>query len=160
MTNLRQAMRKGVGVVAIHNAFGANYNWPYYEGLLGNANFYDHGPNRAGTVNTLAADPATAGLPTTWAFQDEWYNLTPFPTNVKFLLSVTTNPGGTGQATVAGFHPVAWCQYYDGGKVLATTLGHNGNSFDGTGVGAADFKKFIVQGVKSVAGVNSEFCTQ
>jgi type 1 glutamine amidotransferase len=158
MTNLRQYMRRGGGVVAIHNAFGANYNWPYYEGLLGNANFYDHGPNRAGSVNTLAVDPSTAGLPPTWDFQDEWYNLTPFPTNVKFLLSTSVAGGGTGQATVAKFHPVAWCQYYDGGRVLATTLGHNGNSFTGSGVGAAEFKKFIVQGIKSAMGI-TDFCT-
>jgi type 1 glutamine amidotransferase len=158
MTNLRQYMRRGGGVVAIHNAFGANYNWPYYEGLLGNANFYDHGPNRPGSVNTIAADPSTAGLPAKWDFQDEWYNLTPFPTNVKFLLSTSVAGGGTGAATVSKFHPVAWCQYYDGGRVLATTLGHNGNSFTGSGVGAAEFKKFIVQGIKSAMGV-TDFCT-
>jgi type 1 glutamine amidotransferase len=158
MTNLRQYMRRGGGVVAIHNAFGANYNWPYYEGLLGNANFYDHGPNRNGSVTTLAADPSTAGLPPTWDFQDEWYNLTPFPTNVKFLLSTTVAGGGTGAATVANFHPVAWCQYYDGGRVVATTLGHNTTSFTGTGVGAAEFKKFIVQSIKSAMGL-TPFCT-
>jgi type 1 glutamine amidotransferase len=158
MTNLRQYMRRGGGVVAIHNAFGANYNWPYYEGLLGNANFYDHGPNRNGVVNTIAADPSTEGLPPTWDFQDEWYNLTPFPTNVKFLLSGTVTPGGTAAATVRDFHPVAWCQYYDGGRVFATTLGHNGNSFTGSGIGAAEFKRFIVQGIKSAMGLTA-FCT-
>ena len=42
---LRQYMRRGGGFVGIHNAFGTEYNWPYYEGLLGNANFYDHGAN-------------------------------------------------------------------------------------------------------------------
>ncbi len=158
MTNLRQYMRKGGGVVAIHNAFGANYNWPYYEGLLGNANFYDHGPNRDGQVNTIATDPSTAGLPATWNFRDEWYNLTPFPTNVKFLLSTSVAGGGTGAATVRDFHPVAWCQYYDGGRVLATTLGHNADSFTGAGVGAAEFKRFIVQGIKSAMGL-TDFCT-
>ena len=39
---LRQYMRAGGGFVAIHNGFGTEYNWPYYEGLLGNANYYDH----------------------------------------------------------------------------------------------------------------------
>jgi type 1 glutamine amidotransferase len=162
MTNLRQYMRRGGGVVAIHNAFGANYNWPYYEGLLGNANFYDHGPNRAGSVNTLAVDPATAGLPATWDFQDEWYNLTPFPENVKFLATVDTSTltplTGSPHPGHAGFHPVAWCQYFDGGRVFATTLGHNTTSFTGTGPGAAEFKKFIVQGIKSAMGL-TEFCT-
>jgi uncharacterized protein len=158
MTNLRQYMRRGGGVVAIHNAFGANYNWPYYEGLLGNANFYDHGPNRNGVVNTVADDPSTAGLPATWEFQDEWYNLTPFPTNVKFLLSATVNPGGTAAATVRDFHPLAWCQYFDGGRVFATTLGHNASSFNGSGVGSTEYKKFIVQGIKSAMGL-TPFCT-
>jgi hypothetical protein len=45
-TALRQYIRAGGGFVGIHNAFGTLYNWPYYEGLLGGANFYDHGPDR------------------------------------------------------------------------------------------------------------------
>jgi hypothetical protein len=45
-TALRQYMRAGGGFVGVHNAFGTLYNWPYYEGLLGGANFYDHGPGR------------------------------------------------------------------------------------------------------------------
>jgi type 1 glutamine amidotransferase len=59
---------------------------------------------------------------------------------------------------VAAFHPVAWCQYFDGGRVVATTLGHNGDSFTGAGVGAAEFKKFIVQSIKSAMGL-TPFCT-
>jgi uncharacterized protein len=160
MTNLRQYMRRGGGVVAIHNAFGANYNWPYYEGLLGNANFYNHGPNRAGTVKLIGNDPSTtgAGVAASFEFQDEWYHLTPFPKNVKFLAKVETNTAGSPHPGHADFHPVTWCQYYDGGRVWATTMGHNGNSFTGTGVGAAEFKKMLVAGIKSAMGV-TDFCT-
>lgn len=164
-TALRNYMRRGGGFVAIHNAFGAEYNWPYYEGLLGNANFYNHGPNRNGNVLITAADPSTAGVPATFAFQDEWYNLTPFPTNVKFLAKVDTaslSPlTGAPHPGHADFHPVAWCQYYDGGKAWLTTLGHNAHSFTdgGTGVGAAAFQKLITQGVMSVMGL-TPFCTQ
>ena len=46
--DLRQYMRSGGGFVGIHNAFGTEYNWPWYEGLLGNANYYDHGANQNG----------------------------------------------------------------------------------------------------------------
>jgi hypothetical protein len=49
-TALRQYMRAGGGFVGIHNAFGTLYNWPYYEGLLGGANFYDHGPEQVADV--------------------------------------------------------------------------------------------------------------
>jgi hypothetical protein len=31
--NLRQYMRAGGGFVAVHNAHGTEYNWPWYEGL-------------------------------------------------------------------------------------------------------------------------------
>jgi hypothetical protein len=77
---LRQYIRAGGGFVAIHNAFGTEYNWPWYEGLLGNANYYDHGANQDGTVQIVAAiDSSTAGLPMRWTFRDEWYNLVRFP---------------------------------------------------------------------------------
>ena len=164
-TALRNYMRRGGGFVALHNAFGAEYNWPYYEGLLGNANFYNHGPNRAGDVEILATDPSTQGIPLKFGFQDEWYNLEPFPTNVKFLAKVDTstlNPlTSAPHPGHKDFHPVAWCQYYDGGRAWLTTLGHNANSFtaDLSGAGAEPFQKFIVQGIKSAMGL-TEFCTE
>lgn len=162
-TSLRNYMRRGGGFVAIHNAFGAEYNWPYYEGLLGNANFYNHGPNRSGEVVVVASDPSTVGVPARFAFQDEWYNLMPFPENVKFLATVDTatlNPlTGAPHPGHAGFHPVAWCQYYDGGKAWLTTLGHNANSFQTPGgPGAEAFQKLLMGGVKSVMGL-TPFCT-
>ena len=167
-TALRQFIRAGNGFVAIHNAFGAEYNWPWYEGLLGNANFYDHGPNRLGVVEIIADDSSTtgAGLPkgARFQFRDEWYNLMPFPTNVKFLAKVDTSTlsplTGSGHPGHQRFHPVSWCQYYDGGKVWVTTLGHNAGSFTGSGTGAegaAQFQRHLIEGIKSVMGL-TEFC--
>lgn len=80
-TALRQYLRAGGGFVGIHNAFGTEYNWQWYEGLLGNTNYYDHGEHQDGTIKVVArSDPSTDGLPKTWPFRDEWYNLEPFPT--------------------------------------------------------------------------------
>ncbi|MFY9509658.1 MAG: ThuA domain-containing protein [Rubrivivax sp.] len=164
-TALRNYMRRGGGFVAIHNAFGAEYNWPYYEGMLGNANFYNHSSNRSGIVETIGSDPSTAGVPTRFDFQDEWYNLTPFPTNVKFLAKVDVSslnpPNAPPHPGHPSFHPVAWCQYYDGGRSWVTTLGHNANSFTeaNQGPGAAAFQTMVTQGVKSVMGL-TPFCTQ
>jgi uncharacterized protein len=164
-TALRNYMRRGGGFVGLHNAFGAEYNWPYYEGLLGNANFYNHSANRNGNVVIVSADPSTAGVPSTFGFQDEWYNLMPFPTNVKFLAKVDTAslnpPDAPPHPGHADFFPVAWCQYYDGGRSWVTTLGHNAHSFadGGSGAGAASYQRMVVQGVKSVMGL-TPFCTQ
>jgi uncharacterized protein len=160
-TALRQYIRAGGGFVGIHNAFGTEYNWPWYEGLLGNANYYDHGANQNGTVNVVAADSSTAGIGS-FGFRDEWYNLVPFPTRVKFLATVDENSLATKRTVHPGhgdFHPVAWCQYYDGGRAWLTTLGHDTQAFtDGSGLpGQANFKKIVVNGILSAMG-NIAFC--
>lgn len=185
-TALRQYLRAGGGFVGIHNAFGTLYNWPYYEGLLGNANYYDHGPLRAGDVQVLdAKDVSTHSLPRRWRFTDEWYNLVPFPTRVRFLAVVDEKswgppeqyPGFTPRSPRPGFrrpppsvvgrdpghgsfHPIAWCQYYDGGRAWLTTLGHDARDFspdDRAFPGALEFQQLILGGIESVMG-EKPFC--
>lgn len=165
-TALRQYIRGGGGFVGIHNAFGTEYNWPWYEGLLGGANYYDHGPYQPGTVRTVdRRDTSTKDLPAKWAFADEWYNLVPFPSEVRILAEVDESTltrgvqGGMGHPGHGAHHPVAWCQYYDGGRSWVTTLGHDAAAFAGppTADGAANFQKLIVGGIRSAAGA-APFC--
>jgi uncharacterized protein len=165
-TSLRQYIRGGGGFVGIHNAFGTEYNWQWYEGLLGNANFYDHGPNQPGTVRTVdRKDVSTKDLPSRWTFTDEWYNLAPFPSDVRTLATVDESTLARGVAGSMGHpghgdnHPVAWCQYYDGGRSWVTTLGHEAAAFadPATAEGAASFQKLIVGGIRSAAGADP-FC--
>ncbi|GAA4729094.1 hypothetical protein Prum_099330 [Phytohabitans rumicis] len=62
-TALMQYVRSGGGFAGVHNAFGTEYHWKY-EGLLGGANFYDHGPYQPGVVRVESRrDASTAGLP-------------------------------------------------------------------------------------------------
>jgi uncharacterized protein len=162
-TALRQYMRAGGAFVGIHNAFGTEYNWPYYEGLLGNANYYDHGANQDGEAVVVAKDSSTAELPARWKFRDEWYNLVPFPTKVKFLLTVDEETLATRRSTHPGhgkFHPVTWCQYYDGGRVWVTTLGHDRGAFtENSGFpGQVEFQKHVTNGILSAMGI-LDFCS-
>jgi type 1 glutamine amidotransferase len=165
-TALRQYIRGGGGFAGIHNAFGTEYNWPWYEGLLGGANFYDHGPNQPGTVRTTSRkDVSTRDLPGRWAFTDEWYNLVPFPSDVRVLAEVDEATlargarGGSGHPGHGDHHPVAWCQYYDGGRSWVTTLGHEATAFTGTSTedGAVYFQELIAGGIRSAAGAEP-FC--
>lgn len=163
-TALRQYVRAGGGFAGIHNAIGGTeYNWPYYEGLCGGTQYYDHGALQAGAVVTLARDSSTEGLPARWDFKDEWYNWLPFPSRVKFLLAVDESSLATKSTTHPGhgkFHPISWCQYYDGGRSWVTALGHDSAAWtDGSGyVGQAFFKKHIVNGILSAMG-NLPFCS-
>jgi type 1 glutamine amidotransferase len=172
---LRQYIRAGGGFVAVHNAHGTEYNWPWYEGLLGNSNYYDHGAFQQGVVELVSADSSTSpiGAPgTRFTFSDEWYNLVPFPTGVKFLATVDESTLPTKHATHPGFpsfHPVAWCQYYDGGRAWITTLGHDSRATADLSLpanqpggasffaGASEFQKLLVNGIKSAMGLQP-FC--
>ena len=164
---LQQYIRNGGGFVAIHNTLGAMYQWPYFQGLMGGANFYDHGPNRGGTVvTTNPRDASTSALPARWEFRDEWYHLQPFPSFVRFLAEVETRTlegAGTARDGHPGhpdFHPVSWCHYYDGGRAWITSLGHDAGAFqDGsTFAGQKAFKEHVVKGILSAAGA-IPFCT-
>ena len=162
-TNLRQYMRSGGGFVGIHNVLGTEYNWPYYEGLIGNTNYYDHGANQNGDVVVVNADPSTAGVSARFPHRDEFYNLVPYPTKVKFLTRVDDDTLGVRRTVHPGhgnFHPNTWCQYYDGGRSWVTTMGHDAGAFTpGSGFpGQAEFQRLVVQGIKSAMGL-TPFCT-
>src|SRR5256886_4795590 len=167
---LRQYMRAGGGFVAVHNAHGTEYNWPWYEGLLGNSNYYDHGQYQLGNIVITSMDSSTNSIGSPGAvapFKDEWYNLVPFPTDVKFLVTVDENSLATKHSVHPGyplFHPVTWCQYYDGGRAWITTLGHSRVATQDVSIlppgeadfpvdGRADFQKMIVSGIKSAMGL-------
>jgi type 1 glutamine amidotransferase len=175
--NLRQYMRSGGGFVGIHNALGTESNWYWFTGLLGNANSYDSAANQPGTVQIQAPGDSSTdpiGPPgTRFAFTDTFYTLVPFPTNVKFLAAVDESTLATKKAVHPGhgiFHPVAWCQYYDGGRAWVTTLGNDPRAWGDLSLpenqpgganyfpGAAEFQKLIVNGIKSAMGI-VPFCT-
>jgi uncharacterized protein len=173
---LRQYLRAGGGFVAIHNAVGAERNWNYYVGLLG-ASTYDSAAIQPGTVQIEANDSSTVGVgPPGTQFQmgsDSFYNLVPYPTNVKYLATVQESSLATKKSVHPGhglFHPVAWCQYYDGGRSWVTTLGQDPrlwadltlpiNQPGGANYfpGAAQFQSMVVNGVLSAMG-KVPFCT-
>ena len=174
--NLRQYMRSGGGFVGIHNAVGTERNWDWYVGLLGNASAYDSAATQPGTVQVEASDSSTTpiGAPgAQFSVKDSFYTLVPYPTEVKYLATVDENSLATKKAVHPGhgpYHPVAWCQYYDGGRSWVTTLGQDPalwadlslpeNQPGGANYfpGAAEFQKLIVNGVKSAMGL-VPFCT-
>jgi uncharacterized protein len=176
-TALREYIRAGGGFVAVNYAVQqymdegiSEFSW--IAGLLGNANLYDYAAYQNGTIVIQAADSSTAGVGapgTTVPFEDSWFTMVPFPTNVKFLATVDESTLATKKAVsppYPTFHPVAWCHYYDGGRAWITTLGTDASATSditipptpSTVPNRAAFQSLLVNGVKSAMGL-IPFCT-
>ncbi|GAA4388364.1 hypothetical protein GCM10023186_34950 [Hymenobacter koreensis] len=120
-------IRSGRGFVGIHAATDSEYDWPWYNGLVG-AYFNDHPAIQQATVRVVdKAHPATAVLPDAWTRTDEWYNFRNLHPGLKVLanLDESTYTGGNMGAN----HPIAWYHTYDGGRAFYTAGGHTAESF-------------------------------
>jgi type 1 glutamine amidotransferase len=122
-----QYIRLGRGFVGIHAATDTEYDWPWYNGLVG-AYFNGHPAVQPATV--VVADslhPATSFLPPRWERTDEWYNFRSLAADLRVLatLDETTYAGGSHGAR----HPIAWCHAYAGGRAFYTAGGHTEASY-------------------------------
>ncbi|MFJ6194835.1 ThuA domain-containing protein [Micromonospora sp. NPDC092111] len=90
----------------------------------------DAGPAPDSTVQQAVVDltdrqhPANKGLPLTWTRSDQWINWDPSPTGkvhtVAQVEEGTYRPGLSGNGA---FHPISWCQDFDGGRSFYTGMG-------------------------------------
>ena len=120
----------GGGFVGIHAAADTEYEWPWYEKLLG-AHFTSHPeqPNvRTAQIQIIDRNhPATAPLPDRWERTDEWYNYRSIYPGIHVLASLDeeTYEGGTNGSN----HPISWYHEFDGGRAFYTGGGHQDSSF-------------------------------
>ncbi|RDV16972.1 PKD domain-containing protein [Pontibacter diazotrophicus] len=123
-------IQAGGGYMGIHAAADTEYDWPWYDKLMG-AHFSSHPLNpgeRKATVEILDKNhPATAGLPDRWERTDEWYSYKSFYPGLKVLANLDENTyeGGTNGAN----HPIAWYHEFDGGRAFYTGGGHMDESY-------------------------------
>ncbi len=118
----------GGGFVGIHSATDTEYDWPWYNKLVG-AYFKNH-PNQQDAVLHVTDKNfiATKGLPDTWKRFDEWYNFK--STNwdsVHVLITIDESSYSGGEN--GNFHPMSWYHEYDGGRAFYTELGHTEDSY-------------------------------
>ncbi len=123
-------IQAGGGFVGIHSAAATEYEWPWYNKLIG-AFFSSHPINpgtRKGVIDVSNKDhPATAALPDHWEREEEWYSYRSFYPGINVLAQLDENSyeGGTNGT----FHPIAWYHEYDGGRSFYTAVGHEDSSF-------------------------------
>jgi len=126
----KRYIQDGGGFVGIHSATDTEYDWPWYNKLVG-AYFINHpnNPNvREAVIDVTDKDhPSTNMLPDRWERADEWYNFKDRNEDVHVLMWLDTDSYEGSEHR--GNHPIAWYHEYDGGRAFYTGLGHTSESF-------------------------------
>lgn len=143
-------IQAGGGFVGIHAAADTEYEWPWYNNLVG-AYFMSHpnNPNvRKAVINVVdTTHLATRKLPVRWERNDEWYNYRNIHADLKVLATLDEESYEGGENN--DFHPIAWYHAYDGGRAFYTGGGHTIESFS-----EPLFLQHLLGGIKYAIGEN------
>ncbi|MEV0255677.1 ThuA domain-containing protein [Streptomyces sp. NPDC050732] len=147
-------IRGGGAYVGVHAAADTEYDWPFYGGLAG-AYFQSHPAIQPAKVHVEDhAHPATSHLGTgSWDRTDEWYNYRANPRDKAHVLASLDETSYTG-GTMAGDHPIAWCQSdYQGGRSFYTGGGHTKESY-----AEPAFRQHLLGGIRWAVGAARADC--
>src|SRR5437016_3278837 len=144
---LQHYVEAGGGYVGVHAASDTLHNWPWYGSLVG-AYFVTHPYIQQATVRVEDhIDPSTSMLPAAWVRTDEWYDFNTDPRGRVHVLA-TVDPSTYSGSIMGADHPIAWSQYYDGGRAWYTAGGHTPESY-----GEPLFQTHLLGGILFAAGV-------
>ncbi|MDO5979515.1 ThuA domain-containing protein [Flavivirga spongiicola] len=120
-------IQAGGGFVGIHAATDTEYEWPWYNKLVG-AYFEGHPRIQEATLNVVDKNhKSTMNLEDTWVKKDEWYNFKNINPDINVLITIdeTTYEGGTNGEN----HPISWYHNFDGGRAFYTEMGHTNDTY-------------------------------
>lgn len=125
-------IQSGGGFVGIHSATDTEYDWPWFNKLVG-AQFKSHPEQQNAVLNVV--DPsfiATKHLPHEWKHWDEWYNFKSIQIDDSYHVLITVDESSYKGGENGNFHPVSWYHNFDGGRSFYTALGHTNESYEDT----------------------------
>jgi len=121
-------IQSGGGFVGIHAAADTEYQWPWYNQLVG-AYFKSHPHQQKAKLSILDnSHPSTQSLPAEWEHFDEWYNYRDIAEGINVLINLEESSYEGGEN--GDNHPIAWYRDYDGGRMFYTGLGHTDEAFE------------------------------
>ncbi len=144
-TAFEKWMNSGKGLVGIHAAADCEYDWNYYDKLLG-AHFKTHPPSQKATVVFENFDhPAMSPFKgmKSYTTYDEWYTFKENPrpnVNVLATLDESTIKKFDNDNFRMGDHPLIWWQEKDGIRSFYSGFGHTHEAFQ---------DKLIVEHIKN-----------
>ncbi|HEY0699560.1 MAG TPA: ThuA domain-containing protein, partial [Micromonospora sp.] len=116
----------------------------------------DAGPAPDSTVQQATVDvtdrqhPANKGLPLTWTRSDQWINWDPSPIGrVHTIAQVGEHTYNAGLSGNGAFHPISWCQDYEGGRSFYTGMGRTEASWTSD----QQFQRHLAGAIKWSAGL-------
>ena len=126
-------IQAGGGYFGIHAASDTEYNWPWYNDLMGGY-FASHPGGKVSNVQKgkmITLDktfPASAHFPDTFEKTDEFYDFKSLKKDIlKFIVRV--DEGSYEMGKMGDFHPMAWYHEFDGGKSFYSNYGHTPETF-------------------------------
>jgi len=120
-------IKNGGSFMGVHAAADTEFDWPWFGNLVG-AYFLDHPEKCDATINIADKNhQSTKHLTDPWKRYDEWYNFKTISENINVLLTLDESSYKGGKN--GDFHPIAWCQEFDGGRSFYTALGHTAESY-------------------------------
>ncbi|MEH6658841.1 ThuA domain-containing protein [Leeuwenhoekiella marinoflava] len=126
----KKYIQNGGAFMGIHAATDTEFDWPWYGEFIGG--YFESHPNNPNVreVGLTKAEPhvTTSMYPKTFKRTDEWYNYYNLSESIipTLFLDETTYEGGTN----GDYHPIAWYQDYDGGRMYYTGGGHTKKAYD------------------------------
>ena len=121
-------IQAGNGFIGIHAAADTEYDWPWYNNLVG-AYFESHPKPQVALYSVVNKDhPSVNFMTDTLSRMEEIYNFKSFKkelVNVLITVDEKTYTGGK----MSGYHPIAWYHNYDGGRAFYTAWGHYPEAF-------------------------------
>lgn len=123
----KRFIQKGGGFVGVHAATDAEYNWPWYGKMIGGY-FLSHPAQQQAKLDVIDnTHLSTIDLPKEWTRFDEWYNFKNLNKDVHVLITIDEHSYTGGKN--GEYHPMAWWQDFEGGRVFYTELGHTEISY-------------------------------
>lgn len=114
----RNYIRKGGGFTGIHAATTTEYEWPWYNKLVGA--YFDGHPEPQDALYHIVSKKHH--LPDTFRRFDEIYNFRSVQDSLNYLITVDENSYTGGK--MGAFHPVCWYRNFEGGRSFYLGLGH------------------------------------
>lgn len=121
-------IQAGGGFVGIHSATDTEYDWPWYNNLVG-AYFESHPKPQIALYNVINKNhPAVNFMPDTLRRLEEIYNFRSFKKELVNVL-ITIDEKSYAGGKMPDYHPIAWYHSYDGGRAFYTEWGHHPEAF-------------------------------